>query len=256
MSYCYNVGLILACCAVLAYGVPDKLQPLRTRASSKIVGGTPVASGEFPWHVSLQDLYDGQNWTHVCDGSIISSEFILTDQICINNPSIFRIVAGTLNLTIPGSIHYISELFADDRTGRHLSLARVSPPFKFGCNTRPVQLPARFAETAAGSVFTVTAWGSLEQFEPTTTLLKVQSLIIPKDECSILLEGFPDITYFICAIEFNSELHNMCYLQGYGSPLVHDGELRGVFYIDHCEWPALYTEVSLFRDWIFRITGV
>ncbi|CAB3380234.1 Hypothetical predicted protein [Cloeon dipterum] len=257
---CCNVGLILACCAVLASGVPDKLQPLKTRASSKIIGGTPAAGGEFPWHVSLQNNYDGQNWTHVCDGSIISSEFILTHAWCAYNPSRPRIVAGTLNLTTPGSIHNITEMITDDRTRRHLALVRVSPPFQFGCNTRPVQLPARFAETTAGSVFTVTAWVPLEIFEPYSTLFKLQSLIVPKDECSILLEGFVDLIYFICATDVNSlsEVNSMCSHQSYGAPLVHDGELRGVFYSPiYCDdRPTVYIEVSLFRDWIFRVTGV
>ncbi|XP_065342653.1 trypsin 3A1-like [Cloeon dipterum] len=254
-----KVVLLLACCAtVLSGGLPNKLPisklGLSKAGAGRLIGGTPVAKGEVPWHISLQYFDQMKSeWVYFCDGSIISRDFILTDAFCsLESLDTMRVIAGTSDLTNPRNI---TEAYNDDRTSNHLTLYRVDPPFEFDCSIQAVQLPARFSASVPGTVTTVSGVGESAPYQPSGRLEKLLVPIVSKDLCSILLPG-ADLIYLICAGD-SDETTGFCTSIGYGSPLAYNSELRGILYSKPgCNLPELYTEVSLFREWIFRITGV
>ena len=47
-----------------------------------IVGGTPVTDGEFPAQVSIQTRAGSK---HICGGTIIDYDFVLTSAHCLTN---------------------------------------------------------------------------------------------------------------------------------------------------------------------------
>src|SRR3990167_7484612 len=61
-------------------------------AEQRIVGGSATTIGAHPWQVSLQDT----TGFHFCGGSIISAEWILTAQHCVEDTGAgeLRVVAG------------------------------------------------------------------------------------------------------------------------------------------------------------------
>lgn len=53
-----------------------------TKTTARIVGGTNSSWGEWPWQVSLQVKLTAQ--THVCGGSIIGQQWVLTAAHCFD----------------------------------------------------------------------------------------------------------------------------------------------------------------------------
>ena len=97
---------------------------------TRIVGGFNASLGEFPHQVSLREW---QSQQHMCGGSIISDNFILTAAHCTmdRSPSEIFAVVGTVLLNSGGTKYELSEIiihpeFDIDRLHSDLSLVKTS----------------------------------------------------------------------------------------------------------------------------------
>ena len=53
--------------------------------STKIIGGTDVPPGSYPWFARAVSYMEGKGWKWFgCGGSLVSPEFVLTAAHCIN----------------------------------------------------------------------------------------------------------------------------------------------------------------------------
>jgi hypothetical protein len=81
-----------------------------------------------------------------------------------NSPSYYNIVAGTLKNNNGGSEHTVSEINTADWNGNtnenDISLWRVSPSFVWDSATAAVGIPAQGTDSPAGTVMTVSGWGT------------------------------------------------------------------------------------------------
>ncbi|MBZ3878231.1 Coagulation factor XI [Sciurus carolinensis] len=69
-----------------------------TKIKPRIVGGTASVRGEWPWQVTLQIMSPTQR--HLCGGSIIGNQWILTAAHCffgVESPKILRVYGGIVN---------------------------------------------------------------------------------------------------------------------------------------------------------------
>ncbi|XP_065340193.1 trypsin-2-like isoform X2 [Cloeon dipterum] len=259
------VVLIMACCATLACGNPLELQQSLAKASNlQAFGGIPATRGEFPWHVSLQHFSTSGGWFHRCDGTIISESYVIASALLCSPGSKenMRAVAGTLEWKRPRSIHNVTAIIEDGdvRSGSgFLALFKVDPPFQFDCYTKAVQLPDHFIESLPGTVMTTTGWGHMmpDQYEPSDMLMKFELSVVSKAVC--YKKNVIEMLHFMCANEARNETIGSgdCVRRGWGSPLIFNGELRGVLLLFlKCDVPDLYVEISLLRRWISLYTGV
>jgi len=79
-----NAALLAPALLAAALLVPAPLAPAAAADAPAIVGGTPVAPGEYPWQVAIlfkdiPDNYDAQ----YCGGSLIAARWVLTSAYCI-----------------------------------------------------------------------------------------------------------------------------------------------------------------------------
>ncbi|XP_050409420.1 chymotrypsin-like serine proteinase [Patella vulgata] len=54
--------------------------------SQRIVNGANAYAGQFPWQVSLQRS-SGSSWSHICGGSLIANNRVLTAAHCVTATS-------------------------------------------------------------------------------------------------------------------------------------------------------------------------
>lgn len=135
-------------------------------AASRIVGGQDAAVGEFPYHVSLHDI---RSQSHVCGGSIIRPNWILTAAHCIHgtDPADIRVLVGTKRLD-GGRSYNVSAWFLHDEDynffhslANDIALIRLSESLRFTTNVQPIAL-GNCEYIAPGRPVIVSGWGRLE----------------------------------------------------------------------------------------------
>ncbi|CAB3381347.1 Hypothetical predicted protein [Cloeon dipterum] len=245
---------VFACCYVLVFVLQGRKI---TQWKNKIFYGAKNASkGEFPWQVSIQHSFDGFVWSQWCGGSIISNDFIITIGSCAASTSTsLRVVAGTLEWARPRSTHRVTKFI--DSGDSFLSLWQVDPPFEFGPDTQAVQLPAQSTESQAGTLMTSSGWGDSTQGVASKFLMKFDSRIVSKADCDSIYSRFGGIGQNQICVGLPYIGVGLCSSADDGSPLVYNGELRGVFFYAGKRDADLgiYYEVSAFRNWIYQSIG-
>ena len=225
------------------------------RTDGRIVGGKEVSIETVPYQVSLQ-----QNNRHVCGGSIISINKILTAGHCSEYPASSYVVrAGSSIWNQGGSVHKVVDLVLhslydnspDYVPVNDIALMQVYPSFKLD-NSRKI-IPLFTGNVPADSAGTVSGWGS--------TVLRILNLravtvpMITKNECRRAYQRYLDLPPGqVCAVSENGG-KDAC--QGdSGGPLVINGRLAGIV-----SWgigcaeknhPGVYTEVAYHLSWIRR----
>lgn len=83
-----------------------------------------------------------------------------------NAPSYYRVVAGAVRLISPGSVHYVTRITSNDAwdpntNNNDISVWKINPAFVFNTDTKAVALPNQGTISPAGTVMTVSGWGTV-----------------------------------------------------------------------------------------------
>ncbi|KAL0972693.1 hypothetical protein UPYG_G00193570 [Umbra pygmaea] len=241
--------------------------------TSRIVGGQNADVGEFPWQVSLHI----KNMGHVCGGSIINQQWLVTAAHCVQDdaktkysqPGVWEVYLGlhTQKETNPNiqkrnlrqvisHPNYNAYTFDND-----IALMQLDSPVAYSGYIQPICLPAASHTFPAGNPVWITGWGATREGGSAASVLqKAQVRIINSTVCNQLMKG--QITSrMMCAGVLTGGV-DAC--QGdSGGPLSSPGSrmfLAGVVsWGDGCarrNKPGIYSVVSKFRGWIKEKTGV
>ncbi|KAF7204503.1 serine protease 27-like [Nothobranchius furzeri] len=175
---------IWACCAQECGRPPLK--------QDRIVGGVAASDGSWPWQVDIQ-----KSGSHVCGGSLITNNWVLSAAHCFPNPSDtspYTIYLGRYQLNginsnmVTSSVRQISipSDYVDPQTGNDVALVQLSAPVTWSDYILPVCLPASSTLFPADLVCYVTGWGNVRQDVPLSgvgTLQEVQVPIIDQTSC-------------------------------------------------------------------------
>ncbi|MXQ94238.1 hypothetical protein E5288_WYG007354 [Bos mutus] len=194
---------------------PVKSQPLNyLNIFSRIVGGRQVAKGSYPWQVSLK-----QRQKHVCGGTIISPQWVITAAHCVanrNTVSTFNVTAGEYDLryvepgeqTLTIETIIIHPHFSTKKPMDYdIALLKMAGAFRFDQFVGPMCLPEPGERFKPGFICTTAGWGRLSENGISPQVLQEVNLpILTQDECitalltlekpisgrTFLCTGFPD----------------------------------------------------------------
>uniref|UniRef100_A0A8C7BGI2 Peptidase S1 domain-containing protein n=1 Tax=Neovison vison TaxID=452646 RepID=A0A8C7BGI2_NEOVI len=238
--------------------------------SARIVGGTAAVPRQWPWQVSLRDR--GQ---HVCGGSLISHQWVLTAAHCVSSLQDLRVQLGeaalysrprgSISVAVVRTIQHPS-FTGDALQGSDVALVKLARPVPFSSTIRPIALAPPGSDFPAGSLCWVTGWGDIQQDVALSEPLRLQEVdvrVVGLDSCRRLYYPEPITKNMLCAGDSpTAPVCHSCFLQGdSGGPLVC--QLRGrrwvqaavVSFSRGCAEPGLpgvYARVSSYWAWIQR----
>ncbi|XP_060134760.1 plasma kallikrein [Zootoca vivipara] len=237
-------------------------------ANNRIVGGTNSSSGEWPWQVSLHAKLSLQS--HLCGGSIISDQWIVTAAHCAEDllvTDVWRVYAGILKqseINKDTPFFRVQEIIVHPKyelseTGYDIALMKLDRPMNFSALQQPICLPS---EDRMNTEFTncwVTGWGyTKERGEIQDALQKVSIPLISNLECQSRYQEHRITDEMMCA-GYREGGRDACKGDS-GGPLSckHQGSW---YLVGVTSWgegcaragqPGVYTNVAKFVEWILE----
>ncbi|XP_054831686.1 transmembrane protease serine 12 [Eublepharis macularius] len=238
---------------------------------TRIVGGHDAQVGAWPWQVSLQVYRFGLGYNHVCGGSLINHNTVLTAAHCIRkwtDPEFWRAVIGMHHLykhhshTVRSRVRAIIRHAGFDKVTfeKDIALFKLISSIEFNKYIQPVCLPdAPLLLTVETPCF-ISGWGATKEKGSSRAILQeAQVSIIPQRKCN-RLDWYAGAVFedMICA---GSESGGVDSCQGdSGGPLMCYFPDATRYYLigitsfglgcGKPKFPGIYIRTATYRSWI------
>uniref|UniRef100_A0A8D0SK79 Peptidase S1 domain-containing protein n=2 Tax=Sus scrofa TaxID=9823 RepID=A0A8D0SK79_PIG len=224
-----------------------------------IVNGVPAPERKWPWQVTLQ-----LGSKHKCEGSIIAPRWVLTAAHCVIGFRALEVKLGTTYLysecesavVVPVEDIISHENYHGNAFSNDIALLHLAFSVNYSSYIQPVCLPEKGVGMQPGTQCWATGWGRMIEFGEPPYLQEIEQIILPLKKCDDMAQKAANISQnlvqkgMVCGYNKNKG--------DSGGPLVcefHDSwvQVGIVSWGVRCglkEVPAVYTDVSFYKDWI------
>ncbi|EFN75956.1 Limulus clotting factor C [Harpegnathos saltator] len=250
-----------------------------------IVNGVKAKAGMFPWHVGIYEKDDAKRYQHICGGSLISNDLVISAAHCfynetenkLNNASNYAVGAGKYFRSWDTQEQYSQKSFVEYIKLRQkyrgarsylvadIALVKLQTPLNLNMLVRPVCMDWQNMydkeQLRVGQSGKLAGWGKDITGKPTEDLYEVTMPYVTRQKC---LDNVPSqfrgfITWDkFCAGRMNGS--SACEGDSGGGLCFETNDiwyLRGVVSVspqkdDHCDYTSYvaFTQISRYRTWI------
>ncbi|KAK3088468.1 hypothetical protein FSP39_019573 [Pinctada imbricata] len=240
---------------------------LNLNGAARVVGGSQADPNEWPWQVSLQRRGFFNTYSHICGGSLIAPNYVLTAAHCVDGSSqnSMRIVAGLhrQSVTSGATGHSISKIIMHpdyDSNGagfpNDIALLKLSGDVANN-KAEIISLPRGTDGFLENPDCWITGWGKTSASSGTAeVLMEAQMDVIDNGDCASKWRGITGAAILDTHICIEAEGKSSCNGDS-GGPLVCRVNDKYVLAgatswgITTCEgYPSVYVRVGKFLDWI------
>ncbi|XP_013110296.2 serine protease SP24D-like [Stomoxys calcitrans] len=238
---------------LLANAKANVKQPL-VYPQSRIVGGSNAIQGQFPYQVSLRIENN-----HICGGSIISYNYIVTAAHCVVqgnppkqvDPHSLTIYAGSNYINSGGLVLKVAEVKVHPsyKGGNNdIALLKLTLPLIFNEHLRAIPLAVHDSPTGVPVI--TSGWGRLSDGGTRPQILQYNTLMAVNHlDCTRWISGLPS-SVFCLAHTFGNGVCN----GDSGGSAVYNNTLVGVtnFVVGNCgtHYPDVYASVPYHLKWL------
>lgn len=225
----------------------------------RIIGGAATTIRAHPYQISLRFRN-----THICGGSILNTNRILTAAHCLLPRSLqteYSVMAGSTlrlgdaNAQIQNVTRFIAHAQYDARTTRNdIAVLHLIRPLRFGATVRAINLPQLNVALPDGRLANVTGWGHTRFGVPNSRSNALQVVAVPINTQQACIAAYGSrITRDMFCAGFPQGGRDSCQ-EDSGGPLVINNVQFGIISWGRgCgfpRFPGVYARVPHFHNWI------
>ncbi|XP_067628954.1 chymotrypsin-1 [Eurosta solidaginis] len=253
--YCRTILFTTSTLLIIAAARTINPSAINKLNEGRIIGGSEVDVTAVPYQVSIQNTFG----EHICGGSIIAPQWILTAGHCMEWPKKYlKIVTGTSQWKSPGvaySVDYIKVHCKYNQPMYHndIALVHLSQPIVYDTRTAPLQLTTKNL-LKSGDDLLLTGWGGIKAWgNPVNKLNKVTVDYMDFQTCLKMVKNNQFVGEgHLCTS--TKDGRGACTYDS-GSPLVDPSTQMQVGIVNGGEpcalgYPDTFASVAYYNDWI------